>query len=235
MIREGSESHPSYLALDRASLGLASDTVWQHLESCGECRDYVRSLEESGTEAGLRDVERRIRGSRWTSKRVWLGAVSFVAVAATVLVFVAVRPQPELPEAKPYIGEKGFTSVWIYVRRGTATALWDGRSPVFPGDRLRLKVDPGRFKWVEVYSTKNPTSPELLYEGTMSAGRSTTLPEAWEVDAEPGDERLLVVLSSEKVRPAWPDWLEGRAQSGVMLLPFSLPKVMAPGSKTAPP
>jgi hypothetical protein len=231
---ESSEQHPSYLALDRASLGVVSDALRQHLERCAACADYVRRIDQAGTEEGLGEVKRRIQRSHRTTRR-WLGAASFaVAAAAGVLVVAGIRPQPELPVQQPYTGEKGFTSVWIYVRHGTSTALWDGRSPVFPGDRLRLKVDPGRFKRVEVYSTKDPHRPELLYEGTVRSGESKTLPEAWEVDAEPGAEHLLVVFSSEKVKPEWPDWLRGRAQPGVMLLPFSLPKAGETPRQTAP-
>ncbi len=154
-----------------------------------------------------------------------------VAAAACGLLFVALRPQPDLPlgphEQPPYVAAKGFLSVWIYVKHGANTELWDGKKPLFVGDRLRLKVDPGHFHRVEVYSVKPPEAPTLLYAGSVVPGQSATLPEAWEVDAEPGAERLVVAFSNEAVKPVWPDWLQGKVQPGVSVLPFTLPKSMS--------
>lgn len=214
--------HPSYLVLDRASLGQAAQGVRAHLEECSECRDYVESLRAAPPSQGLVEVHRRI--ALQPRSLPWLWIAGPLATAAAILLFVSLRPQPSLPTQPLYIGDKGFSSVWIYVRHGSSTALWDGKKRVFAGDRLRLKVDPGRFKRVEVYSVKDPNAPELLYTGSVSPGQSATLPDAWEVDSEPGDERLLVVFSSEPVKPIWADWLQGKAQTGVMLLPFVLPK-----------
>jgi hypothetical protein len=151
-----------------------------------------------------------------------------LAAAAALVLFVSLDPQPELPRSPIYIGDKGFSSVWIYVKHGADTALWDGKKPVFVGDRLRLKVDPGRYERVEVYSTKNQQAPELLYVSAVTPGQSLSLPEAWEIDAEPGDERLLVVFSNHPVKPVWSDWLQGKAPPGVLLLPFVLPKSSGP-------
>jgi len=222
----GTSGHPSYLALDRASLGPVTSELQAHLEECSDCRQYVEALGVAPPPQGLVEIRRRIERRPRSLPWVWIAGP--VAAAAAALLFVSLRPQPGLPEHSVYIGDKGFSSVWIYVRHGSSTALWDGKKPVFAGDRLRLKVDPGRFKRVEVYSLKDPSAPELLYAGGVSPGRSETLPDAWEVDGEPGDERLLVVFSSEPVKPSWPDWRQGKAQPGVMLLPFVLPKASAP-------
>lgn len=222
-------SHPSFLALDKASLGVAEGDVHAHLASCEACRGYVESVSAPAALADIGQVRSRIArepGPRQLARWIWLGAP--LAAAAAWAVFVGMRPQPALPQAPVYIGEKGFSSVWIYVRHGSSAALWDGKKPVHAGDRLRMKVDPGRFRRVEVYSTTNPDAPELLFRSHVTPGRSISLPEAWEVDAEPGDERLLVVLSSEPVRPVWADWLRGKAPPGVLLLPFVLPKSSAP-------
>lgn len=220
------ELHPSYLALDRASLGHAVADVQRHLDDCQECRAYVESLRAPASVRGLSDVRERIQqGPRSSQTRRWLWLSSgAMAAAAALTLFLRLRPQPGASTEPLYIGDKGFSSVWIYVRHGNATALWDGKKPVFAGDRLRLKVDPGRFKQVVVYSVKNPNAPELLYGGSLLPGQSVTLPDAWEVDAESGAERLLVAFSSEPVKPTWSEWLRGKAPPGVVLLPFVLPK-----------
>jgi hypothetical protein len=226
------QNHPSYLALDRASLGEPSPSLEAHLETCVECRDYVAALAEPPPASGFVRVQQQVEAERRSRRRGWFMLLPAAAAAAGALLFIGVRPQPELPAGPrgepPYVGTKGFTSVWIYVKHGTTTELWDGKRPVFAGDRLRLKLDPGRFRHVAVYSVKGPDSPALLYAGNVTPGESTTLPEAWEVDGEPGAERLVVAFSNQALEPAWPDWLQGKAPPGVTVLPFVLPKSSSP-------
>jgi hypothetical protein len=164
-----------------------------------------------------------------------------MAAAAGALLFVKLHPQPDMPTGplgeQAYVGTKGFTSVWIYVKHGSSSELWDGKRALFAGDRMRLKLDPGQFRHVAVYSVKDPNVPSLLYEGDVKPGESLTLPDAWEIDAEPGAERLLVAFSNAALEPVWPDWLQGKAPPGVTLLPFVLPKSSAPdndGGSSAP-
>ena len=226
------ENHPSYLALDRASLGEPSPELASHLASCERCREHVAALAEPPPASGFAHVQRRVEAERRSKLRSSFMLLVPAAAAAGTLLFVGLRPQPALPVGPlaelPYVGTKGFTSVWIYVKHGSNTELWDGKRPLFAGDRLRLKVDPGRFRHVAVYSVKGPDTPTLLYAGSVSPAESTTLPEAWEVDAEPGAERLVVAFSDEALEPAWPDWLQGKASRGVTVLPFVLPKSTAP-------
>jgi hypothetical protein len=228
------ENHPSYLALDRASLGEPSPDLATHLETCAECRDYIAALAEPPPASGFVPIQERVEAERRSKLRTWFMLVPAAAAAACALLFIAVRPQPDLPagppEEAPYVGTKGFTSVWIYVKHGPNTELWDGKRPLFAGDRLRLKLDPGRFRHVAVYSVKGPGAPTLLYAGSVTPAESTTLPEAWEVDGEPGAERLVVAFSDQALEPAWPDWLQGKAPPGVTVLPFVLPKSSSPDS-----
>jgi len=216
--------HPSCLALDRASLGEASAEVLAHLEACASCRAYVASLADGALSADFSEVHRRIVQSR--AKRVRaLGVIFPLAAAACGLLFFGLpHKSVSTSERSAYVGSKGFPSVWIYVKHGGETALWDGKKPVFAGDRLRLKVDPGRFRRVAVYSVKAGDGPELLYESDVIPGQSTTLSDAWEVDEKPGAERLLVALSDAAIQPVWPDWLDGKATNGATVLNFTLSK-----------
>lgn len=223
-------THPSYLALDRAALGHVAPELRAHLDACPECRGYVASLAEPPAAADLSEIRRKFaQRKRWPVRALW--AALPVAAAACALLFV--RHQPVATPAaseQPYVGAKGFASVWIYVKRGTNSALWDGKQPFFPGDQLRLKLDPGRFQRVSVYSLHDPAAPERLYAGALRPNQDATLPDAWELDSEPGAERLVVVLSQDAVTPIWPDWLEGKAPANVAVLPFTLPKAPAPAS-----
>jgi len=221
--------HPSYLVLDRASLGETSPEVRAHLEGCAACRSHVAKVGEPAPASGFVVVEQALQRQR-QARRAWWGALPLAAAACGLFAFLKLghRPlgleQPSTLATQQYLGEKGFLSVWIYVRHGANTQLWDGKKSVFVGDRLRLKVDPARFHRVEVYSVKDPAEPALLYAGSVAPGQSATLPDAWEVDAEPGNERLVVVFSNEPVRPVWSDWLRGKVQPGISVLPFVLPK-----------
>lgn len=214
--------HPSYLALDRAALGGPSSELQKHVEDCPECRAYLEALAEPPAPSGLAEVRRRVAARR-SKARFWWAAVP-VAAAAGALLFVDARV--ETPREAPYVGVKGFSSVWIYVKREGDTQLWDGKRALQPGDQLRLKVDPGAFRHVAVYAAKEAAPPEPLYAGEVAAGRISTLPDAWELDAEPGAEQLFVVLSHEPVTPRWAEWRDGKVAPGTAVLPFVLPKTI---------
>lgn len=221
-------AHPSYLVLDRAALSWSSSQLDEHLASCEECRRYVESLREAPPSSAMLPIRNRIERAREERQRKlrfrWLTGASTILAAACLLLLVG-RATPPSPSQRPaYVGVKGFSSVWIYVKHGTTTKLWDGKQTVAGGDRLRLKVDPAGYRRVEVYSVKNASAPELLYAGSVAPTQSATLPDAWEVDNEPGAERLFVVFSNEPVKPDWDRWLRGQVESGVVALPFVLPK-----------
>jgi len=214
--------HPSFLALDRAHLGAASPAVSAHLAGCEVCRSYVESpvdaLDAPDFVALKQAIERRHKPrARW----LWAGA-SLAAAACALLLVVTHRSPDARLGADPYVGAKGFRSVWIYVKRGTETLLWDGKHRLLPGDRLRLKVDPGSYHRVAVYS--GGPSPTLLFSGKLTPGQNLTLPEAWEIDDSPTDEQLFVVFSDGPVEPDWNDWRLGRVPRGIAVLPFTLPK-----------
>jgi len=215
-------NHPSFLALDRAHLGLNESAVTVHLDRCEACRQYLEALRTPPLlPSFLSQPEferRRFRG------RQLLGAASLVAAACGVFLFVQHGKDAATRADEAYVGEKGFRSVWIYVRRGAETQLWDGKQPVVAGDRIRLKVDAGSFHRVEVYSANDPHDPTRLYEGTLSPGQTVTLPEAWEIDDSPAPEQLFVVFSDATIAPSWEHWRHGKVQPGVAVLPFILPK-----------
>lgn len=218
--------HPSYLALDRAALGGLSNELRAHVEQCPECRSYLNALAEPTHASGWTDLQQRLERRRMAQRRSrW--TIAPLAAAALALLFFSMRPKaPSGSESAPYVGAKGFPSVWIYVKRETETKLWDGKRTFHAGDRLRLKVDPGAFRHVVVYAAKGAAAPELLYEGDVIPGQITALPDAWELDAEPGAERLFVVLSHQPVTPRWAEWREGRVTPEATVLPFELPKSM---------
>jgi len=214
--------HPSFLALDRAHLGAASPAVSEHLASCEACRSYVESELGGPVSPDFAALEQAIEARR-RPRSGWLWAGASLVAAACALLLVVTHGSPDAkPGADVYVGAKGFRSVWIYVKRGTETVLWDGKRRLLPGDRLRLKVDPGSYHRVAVYSAS--PSPTLLYSGKLTPGQNLTLPDAWEIDDSLNDEQLFVVFSEGPVEPVWNEWRLGRVPPGVAVLPFTLPK-----------
>ncbi len=216
--------HPSFLALDRVSLGHALPEVSVHLSECDECRGYLESLPQLAAAADFAAVRRAVeRKPRFSL--AWLLNPVVLVPAACVLILCMTHHSPRVGGGDgAYVGAKGFRSVWIYVKHEADTQLWDGKRALVPGDRVRLKVDPGGYHHVQVYSLSDPRNPISLYEGALVPGQNLTLPEAWEIDDSPAPEQLLVVFSNAPVEPSWSDWREGRAEAGVAVLSFSLPK-----------
>jgi len=229
-------NHPSFLALDRAHLGRPAPEVAAHLAECDACRLYLGSLAEPDFLPSLTEIQRTLARPRRRFSWSWLLApASLAAAAGCVFLFVAHRDLNAPRAQDAYVGAKGFRSVWIYVRRGTETVLWDGKQPVAAGDRVRLKIDAGSYHRVEVYSLSASQIPTRVYQSAISPGQNLTLPEAWEIDDSPEAEQLFVVFSDAPVTPTWDAWRQGRVQPGVAVLPFLLLVCMwtANGAATA--
>jgi len=228
-------NHPSFLALDRARLGSTSEEMAAHLEACENCRVYLESLVEPDFVPSLTTLRRTVEPSRRRVRWDWLLASTSLALAACCVFLFVARRDPGAPQIEdPYIAAKGFRSVWIYVRRGTETRLWDGKEAVAPGDRVRLKIDACTFHRVQVYSSSDPQKPILLFESALSPGQQMTLPDAWEIDDSPAAERLFVVFSDVPVSPRWNEWRRGVVQPGIAVLPFVLPKFGVQGADAGP-
>src|SRR5580704_14012677 len=132
---------------------------------------------------GLPGEPRRARDARPVA-----GAVAMAAAAAFVV-------RGQLSETDRYVGIKGTPAVQLLVHRDRDTRLWDGRSPLQPGDALALRVaceglkrvavaSPGPGGWARLSTAACPVHDEPL-------------PFTLQVDSEPGDEKLAVVLSQE--------------------------------------
>ncbi len=111
-----------------------------------------------------------------------------LALAAGVLLLVRGRP----PE-REYVATKGTPAVQVLVHRSADTWIWDGHSPVRPGDSLALRVacegldhvavaSPGAQGWGRIAEVDCPVG-------------GAPLPFTLVVDEAPGDEHLAVVLS----------------------------------------
>jgi hypothetical protein len=183
-----SAEHPSFFALDRMRLGLGPRPEERaHLAACATCAAYVRRPAPDGPLPAWTDAAPVPPRRRRLPRAVWPG-LAVVAVAAVLLI---VRARPERPDGG--IREKGGPSVAVFVKRGEAVDLWDGRAAIRPGDRLRLQVRAPGYAFVSVASL-SVQPPIVLYAGPLGA-RPTLLPAAFRVDGDGRQESLSVVLS----------------------------------------
>jgi hypothetical protein len=194
--------HPSWLALDRHALGIAQPDVAAHLASCETCRARLPAPASTSAAPGwARQLPPRPRA--WLAWAVGtrpraLGLAAATFACATLVWFAAGRHN----DPHGYLGTKGGPELWLYVKRGEHVALWNGTDPVVPGDLLRLKIQPDRFKHVTVFAaSRKPREYSRLYDGAIAPGEPKALPFSLKVDAQPGDESLIVVLGSETVPP----------------------------------
>jgi hypothetical protein len=209
-----------YWASDRPADG----PLEAHLTECARCRAYLRELDDcSGAPArpSLRKPTRSmLRGRRWA-----MGAGA-LALAAGLLLVVRGRHA----STDDYVGVKGTPAVQMLVHRGAETRLWDGHSPVQPGDALALRVACEGLTRATVLSP-GPAGWARLSEAPCPRDGDRPLPFTLRVDAEPGDEQLAVVLSREPMADAT---LEAAARTlrrdaDVWVVRFTLPKITETG------
>jgi anti-sigma factor RsiW len=207
----------------------AEPELESHIAGCDRCLAYLARLQElaedgpplpvtapvaSLPDAAPRTTERRTR--RWALPSA-IGAG--LALAAGVLLLVRGRP----PE-QPYVAAKGTPAVQVLVHRSADTWIWDGRSPVRPGDALALRIACEGLDHVAVAS---PGAQGLgrIADAECPVGGGP-LPFTLVVDDAPGDEQLEVVLSREALDD---DTLreaigESRHAADVWVAGFVLPK-----------
>jgi hypothetical protein len=200
-----SSPHPSFMALDRHGLGVAQPEVAAHVAGCETCR---ARLPAPASTAAVPTWARQLppRPPAWfvwpVRMRPRMFGLAVAALACATLVWVAGGDLSTGVGPHRYLGTKGGPELWLYVKRGERVALWNGTEPVTPGDLLRLTIQPDRFKHVSVFgATRKPGEYSRLYDGAIAAGEPKALPFSLKVDAQPGEESLLVVLGPAAIPP----------------------------------
>jgi hypothetical protein len=223
-----SAPHPSFLALDRAVLGDMTEEVRAHLATCSRCSEHVAAVGRPppvpAWATALADTPRPSRAARWMP---WgLGAL-----AALLALVLWVPREAEEPRSRLRI--KGGPAVALYVKQGETNdapvRLWDGESPVAPGELLRLKVMPEGFTWLTV-AAADGDSWQVLHEGPVPERGETLLPTSWRVEPGEAPERLLIVLGHAPLSPESLSRLADDApRTGTQwVFPLTLPKPSSP-------
>ena len=175
-------THPSSLDLDFVALGAGRAEVALHVESCPACQAHVAQSKPT--------LEAAPAWAHPVRRPLWLrgGGLGFAVAAAAVLTLV-VRPPPDEPLTRP----KGQPSFAVWLIRGDSSSLWDGRSPLAPGDRLQLRLAGAGFTQV-VVGVEQEGRWAPLYEGAVNPHGETQLPQSWLVDDRDPSMRLGVLL-----------------------------------------
>jgi hypothetical protein len=187
-----SGAHPSFLTLDRAALGRKTPEVATHLDAaggCERCREHLASVEvvPAPLPPWLATLQPRQARQVRQVRPTW---VLPVALAASAL--VALGLFMHLPAVRPATA-KGAPSIALYVKHGDSVELWDGHSPLQPGDRVRLQISADGFRYATVTA---PHQEQPLFKGEVDPEKPALLPDSWRVDDAPGDEGLILALSA---------------------------------------
>jgi hypothetical protein len=205
------DAHPSFLALDRLAAGATLPDVSAHVQGCATCRAHVEGVTAPGEVPAWARAISALEAAPPARRRAWLAGLTFGVAAVAGVVLVATRPASV--DSGAYLGMKGAPEMWLHVNRDGKVTRWDGKDGVRPGDSLRLEVQGGGFRHVNVF-TPTAAGYERLYAGALVGDGRTALPVAWKVDERPGDERLLVILAPAEVAPAEVARLLTRADDG---------------------
>lgn len=198
--------------------------IEEHIAGCRRCRAYLATLDalrDAGPATGP-PLPSALHSSRPRIVARWgWSAAGAVALAASVSLFLV---RGWHPATTRYVAAKGVPGVQVLVHREGGTHVWDGRSPVRPGDLLALRVACEGLEHVAVASP-GPTEWARLSNAACPR-QGEPLPFTLVVDAEPGDERLAVVLSREQMddRGLRRAIAEAQRTEDVWVADFILPK-----------
>jgi hypothetical protein len=227
---------PSTFALDVywSSGRAGDDAIARHVAECARCRAYLESLDGIAAEPAP-PIDALAPSSAHAHahahapapvarprRRAWMAPVAAsLALAAGALLYVRGQ-HPATDDG--YVGVKGTPAVQLLVHRDHDTRVWDGRSPVRPGDAVALRVACEGLKRSAVAAPTAAGWTRLSSSACPEQG--DTLPFTLRVDDAPGDERLAVVLSQnemdeEALRRAI---AETRRAEDVWVVSFVLPK-----------
>lgn len=185
--------HPSFLELDTYAVQrTGAPGLVRHLESCERCAGHLAKLRRPES---LPDwVQALPPRRRRFSLPGWLIPMGAVALAAGLLLVVAPAGEPPVIDGTPAWAAKGTPEAQILVKRGETISRWSEGDRLATGDQLRVELHPsGLAHYVVVSAEKGGFS--TLARGELRAD-SGLIPGAWKVDANGGEERLIIVLSS---------------------------------------
>jgi hypothetical protein len=185
--------------------GSPNGEVADHVAKCERCTAYLKELRALDAQPHVRLDPRPLTGAlaappneersrqdaleyERSRRRILAPVAGALAMAAAVALYLHGRDATD----QPYVGVKGAPSIQVLVRGKDGTRVWDGRSPVHPGDAIALHVACEQLTQFTVAT--DSAEAHRFSEGTCPQA-PTTLPFTLVVDDQPGHEHFVVVLS----------------------------------------
>lgn len=225
-------AHLSTLTLHQLRYGeLEADeeqAAHAHLEACPDCRArhgqqvaFRQAFEASPPpitlpETPVRDLRAAAPAAPglWERMRSWLrwAPAPALALAAAAVLVVSLPGDPDPTERT-----KGADDVVLVVQ---GQGILDPGEAIQPGDRLQIRVPAG--PWHEAWVGDGE---QLIGSFDLDPEHATISPFALDVDGEPGDEELVIILTEE---PLGEDGaaaaMRGRRMDGVLVRRLTLDK-----------
>jgi hypothetical protein len=173
------------------------EALARHVAECRRCREYLALLGEmeSLPIPGPRHVSSPLPARR-VAIPVGGALAGALALAAGVAIVAVAAVKDHAPPS--YVGIKGTPSVQLLVRRGGATAIWDGRSPVRAGDAIALRAACSDLPNVAV-TTEDPARGWVRLSDAPCPKGEDVLPFTLVVDGASREERIAVVMSAARL------------------------------------
>ena len=195
-----------------------------HVAGCARCSAYLAGLD--ALEANSPPLPSRPAPMPAARPRWIVPLAGALALAAGIALYVTTRTGTGTDVKDDYVGLKGTPAVQLLVHREHETRIWDGHTPVRPGDALALRVACEGMKRVAVAAPASGTAGWVRLSSTACEDGDAPLPFTLNVDDAPGDEKLAVVLSRDELDE---DTLqkaisEGRRVANVWVVSFVMPK-----------
>lgn len=191
--------HPSFHALDRVALGGVDEETTHHVATCAACRDHVAGVRVAPSlPPWLATVRREAPAPRLRSLPK-AGLLAAPLLAACLALVLWIRQPGEQPVEVHGVREKGTPVVTTFVKRGDEVRPWDGRSPIRPGDLLRLRVQGADGAYLSVAALPSDGGkPAVLFEGKLA---DSLLPMSFRVDGLGREETIDLVIAPHPPTP----------------------------------
>jgi hypothetical protein len=185
------------LQLDALAFGAQDEATAAHAATCPECTAHLNAVKvQLPVPTWVQGVDVPRRGQLWR--------LAFaVAAMATVAVIGFVVPG-RVPAGPPAVTPKGTPEVQVWVNRSGHAAVWDGVTPLHPGDMVRFDIASGGYSHLTVAELADGQLATVLHSAPVATREASP---AWRVDDVGTREEIAVLLSNgplseEEVRAA---------------------------------
>jgi hypothetical protein len=175
--------HPSRLRLDALALGAQDAQAATHADGCAECSAHLNAVKvQLPVPRWVGEIEAAPR-----TRGIW--RLVFAAVAMMIVAVIGVLATPRAPAVQA----KGAPDVQVWVNHAGHVAVWDGKTPLQPGDSVRFDIASAGYSHLTVAELQDGRVYQVLHSADVGPREATP---AWSVDDQGSREEIGVVLSN---------------------------------------